>query len=257
MPSGWCWRAAWRRSISRPPRRSTRRWRRGSPRIARGAGRNGARSRCRSIWWRRCARECAAGRAVLVDCLTLWLTNLMVRERPVEAEIEQPARGPAGPAGCARAGLERGRPGRRAGRRHGARLRRSRRRAASADRRAGRCRGADDRRPAAAPQIAWSAMNLQGKIPTTVFTGFLGAGKTTLIRHLLRAARRPAARADHQRVRRHRHRRRAAARLRRRDLRRGRHGRARQRLHLLHRGRRLRADHAAADRARASRPSTS
>ena len=25
-----------------------------------------------------------------------------------------------------------------------------------------------------------------GKIPTTVFTGFLGAGKTTLIRHLLR-----------------------------------------------------------------------
>ena len=33
--------------------------------------------------------ECAAGRAVLVDCLTLWLTNLMVHERPVEAEIER------------------------------------------------------------------------------------------------------------------------------------------------------------------------
>jgi adenosylcobinamide kinase/adenosylcobinamide-phosphate guanylyltransferase len=34
-------------------------------------------------------RECAAGRAVLVDCLTLWLTNLMVHERPVDAEIER------------------------------------------------------------------------------------------------------------------------------------------------------------------------
>ncbi len=32
---------------------------------------------------------CAPGRAVLVDCLTLWLTNLMVRERPVAAEIER------------------------------------------------------------------------------------------------------------------------------------------------------------------------
>jgi adenosylcobinamide kinase/adenosylcobinamide-phosphate guanylyltransferase len=34
-------------------------------------------------------RECAPGRAVLVDCLTLWLTNLMVRERAVETEIER------------------------------------------------------------------------------------------------------------------------------------------------------------------------
>jgi adenosylcobinamide kinase / adenosylcobinamide-phosphate guanylyltransferase len=33
-------------------------------------------------------RECAPERAVLVDCLTLWLTNLMVREREVEAAIE-------------------------------------------------------------------------------------------------------------------------------------------------------------------------
>ncbi|MEM7043504.1 MAG: bifunctional adenosylcobinamide kinase/adenosylcobinamide-phosphate guanylyltransferase [Pseudomonadota bacterium] len=30
----------------------------------------------------------ADGRALLVDCLTLWLTNLMVHERPVEAEID-------------------------------------------------------------------------------------------------------------------------------------------------------------------------
>lgn len=32
-------------------------------------------------------RECADGRAVLVDCLTLWLTNLMVHERAVATEI--------------------------------------------------------------------------------------------------------------------------------------------------------------------------
>jgi adenosylcobinamide kinase / adenosylcobinamide-phosphate guanylyltransferase len=35
------------------------------------------------------ARECAAGRAALVDCLTLWLTNLMMRERVVDAEVER------------------------------------------------------------------------------------------------------------------------------------------------------------------------
>ena len=32
-------------------------------------------------------RECDAGHAVLVDCLTLWLTNLMVAGRPVRAEM--------------------------------------------------------------------------------------------------------------------------------------------------------------------------
>jgi adenosylcobinamide kinase/adenosylcobinamide-phosphate guanylyltransferase len=31
-------------------------------------------------------RECAEGRAVLVDCLTLWLTNLMVKALAVETE---------------------------------------------------------------------------------------------------------------------------------------------------------------------------
>jgi adenosylcobinamide kinase/adenosylcobinamide-phosphate guanylyltransferase len=30
--------------------------------------------------------ECTSGRAVLVDCLTLWLTNLMVAGRPVRTE---------------------------------------------------------------------------------------------------------------------------------------------------------------------------
>ena len=34
-------------------------------------------------------RECGPGRAVLVDCLTLWLTNLMVDEQPVRVEIER------------------------------------------------------------------------------------------------------------------------------------------------------------------------
>jgi adenosylcobinamide kinase/adenosylcobinamide-phosphate guanylyltransferase len=32
--------------------------------------------------------ECGPERAVLVDCLTLWLTNLMVEGRPVQAEME-------------------------------------------------------------------------------------------------------------------------------------------------------------------------
>jgi adenosylcobinamide kinase / adenosylcobinamide-phosphate guanylyltransferase len=32
--------------------------------------------------------ECRPDRAVLVDCVTLWLTNLMVKERPVRAEME-------------------------------------------------------------------------------------------------------------------------------------------------------------------------
>ncbi len=35
------------------------------------------------------ASECADGRAVLVDCLTLWLSNLMVRKRPADAEVER------------------------------------------------------------------------------------------------------------------------------------------------------------------------
>ena len=34
-------------------------------------------------------RECAPERIVLVDCLTLWLTNLMVAGREVEAEVAQ------------------------------------------------------------------------------------------------------------------------------------------------------------------------
>ena len=32
-------------------------------------------------------RECAPARAVLVDCLTLWLSNLMTADRPVRSEM--------------------------------------------------------------------------------------------------------------------------------------------------------------------------
>jgi len=44
--------------------------------------------------------ECAAGRGVLVECLSLWLTNLMVHERPVEGEIERLVEVLPGLPGC-------------------------------------------------------------------------------------------------------------------------------------------------------------
>ena len=77
------------------------------------------------------------------------------------------------------------------------------------------------------------------KIPATIVTGFLGAGKTSLVRHLIENAERQAPGAADQRVRRSRRRPRAPRRLRDRSLPRGGRDRARQRLHLLHRGRRL------------------
>ncbi len=33
--------------------------------------------------------ECPVGTPVLVDCLTLWLSNLMLNDRPVEAAVER------------------------------------------------------------------------------------------------------------------------------------------------------------------------
>ena len=39
-------------------------------------------SRSRSTWSARCNANAPHGRAVLVDCLTLWLTNLMVARAP-------------------------------------------------------------------------------------------------------------------------------------------------------------------------------
>jgi adenosylcobinamide kinase/adenosylcobinamide-phosphate guanylyltransferase len=44
-------------------------------------------------------RACAPERIVLVDCLTLWLTNLMVAERDVEAESAQLLRALPGRSG--------------------------------------------------------------------------------------------------------------------------------------------------------------
>ena len=66
-------------SMSRPPRRATTRWRRASPRIARAAARSGAPSRRRAISPQR--SQHAATAPVLVDCLTLWLSNLHARGR--------------------------------------------------------------------------------------------------------------------------------------------------------------------------------
>ena len=43
---------------------------------------------------------------------------------------------------------------------------------------------------------------MAAKIPATVVTGFLGAGKTTLIRHMLANANGKTHRVDHQRIRR-------------------------------------------------------
>ncbi len=93
-------------------------------------------------------------------------------------------------------------------------------------------------------------MTTAARIPATIITGFLGAGKTTLVRHLLENAQRQAHRHHRQRVRQRRHRRRGAAGLRHRDLPRGEYRRARQWLPVLHRGRGFRADHAGADRSR-------
>ena len=60
---------------------------------------------------------------------------------------------------------------------------------------------------------------MQGqKIPVTVITGFLGAGKTTLIRNMLQNAGGRKIALDHQRVRRSRRRRRHPDRLRHRDV---------------------------------------
>ena len=57
------------------------------PRAARR--RAGARSRRRWSWPRRCERSSAPDRAILVDCLTLWLTNLMLAQRDPAAAAEQ------------------------------------------------------------------------------------------------------------------------------------------------------------------------
>ena len=59
--------------------------------------------------------ESRAGSALLVDCLTLWLSNLMEAGRDIAAEIERFVRLLRAAGGADGAGLERGRPRHRAG----------------------------------------------------------------------------------------------------------------------------------------------
>ena len=64
-----------------------KRWRRASKAIASAAVRNGAPSRRRGNSQKRLS-ACGDG-PVLVDCLTLWLSNLMLAEANVEEETAQ------------------------------------------------------------------------------------------------------------------------------------------------------------------------
>jgi hypothetical protein len=156
--------------------------------------------------------------AVLVDCLTVWLSNLMAAERDVDREVESlvVALADAGPW----SGLERGRPRHRARQRARPPLRRRTRHSQPARR--GRstasflwppaCRSCSSR----TTDHGSNHMNAQPpRIPATIVTGFLGAGKTTLIRNLIAQARGRRIAMHRQRVRRHGLRRLAACRLRR------------------------------------------
>ena len=74
-------------SISRRRKRATRRWRRGSRATGPSAATAGRRSRSRSRSPRRWPRRRGPAGPFCVDCLTLWLSNLMFAGRDVEAEI--------------------------------------------------------------------------------------------------------------------------------------------------------------------------
>src|SRR5919199_3507238 len=47
------------------------------------------------------AAEAAPDRVVLVDCLTLWLSNVLLAGRPVDADMDRLLRAPGGRAGGA------------------------------------------------------------------------------------------------------------------------------------------------------------
>ena len=88
MPKGWWRQADARPSISPSPPPGTARWRSVSPNTA----------SYREAHWRTVeepldiaaaiARESTAGSVVLVECLTLWLSNLMGAGRAIEAETD-------------------------------------------------------------------------------------------------------------------------------------------------------------------------
>ena len=68
-------------SIWRPRRRETRKWRRASPATRPTEAKAGRRWRSRSKSPAPSAAEARPGRVVVVDCLTLWLSNLMLAGR--------------------------------------------------------------------------------------------------------------------------------------------------------------------------------
>ena len=98
-------------------------------------------------------RAVPAGQPVLVDCLTLWLTNLLLAEHDTAAAGRALTAACAGGLGPGRAGLERGRPRHRAGECAGAALPRRGRPAAPESCGTGRPRGLHGRRPADAGEI--------------------------------------------------------------------------------------------------------
>ena len=123
--------------------------------------------------------------AVLVDCLTLWLSNLMGTDRNVETEtrsLVESLPNLAAPVVFVSNEVGLGIVPDNA---LGAHLPRPRRLPASGDRRRRRPCLLHRRRHTRAPE---ERRSMTAKIPATVITGFLGAGKTTVIQHLLRHA---------------------------------------------------------------------
>ena len=88
-------------SIWRPRRRETRKWRSASPATRPTEVGAGRRSRSRSKSPARSAAEARPGRVIVVDCLTLWLSNLMFEARdpaPAIAGLADSIAALAGPA---------------------------------------------------------------------------------------------------------------------------------------------------------------
>ena len=87
-----------------------------------GAGRAGARWKRRSSWRRRIRRESVPRTSLLVDCLTVWLGNLMHHGHDVDAARAALFDSLAAASGPGGAGRQRGGPRHRAGQHDGPRL---------------------------------------------------------------------------------------------------------------------------------------